>query len=88
MAAPLLPRFYASNLKAENAARVAKIVADAAGDDTANPEQPAFRGDALLVDRERLRGIPAIGPGVRGAIAGTNPLHRMLSDETRRERRQ
>lgn len=37
-------------------------------------------------DTKGLRGIPAIGRGVGGAIAGTDPLRKIMRDEARRER--
>ena len=37
----------------------------------------------LFLDNRKLRGIPAIGPGVDGAVAGTNPTDwiDMLEDD-------
>ena len=39
-------------------------------------------------DTKGLRGIPAIGRGVGGAIAGSDPLRKVLRDEEKRERRE
>jgi hypothetical protein len=35
-------------------------------------------------DLERLRGLPAIAPGVRGVTPGTDPLGALLAKERRR----
>jgi hypothetical protein len=35
-------------------------------------------------DLERLRGLPAIGPGVTGAIRGTRPDSALMAKERRR----
>ena len=34
-----------------------------------------------------LRGLPAIGRGVSGAVAGSDPLRALLAKESKRERR-
>lgn len=49
--------------------------------DIADPTQPMHRdGPATLGgDAARLRGIPAIGPGVTGAIPGTDPERALLN---------
>lgn len=39
----------------------------------ANPEPPQARGATAGGDERKLRGIPAIGRGVQGAIPGTTP---------------
>jgi hypothetical protein len=35
-------------------------------------------------DLERLRGLPAVAPGVRGVVKGTDPLGELLAKERRR----
>ena len=44
----------------------------------------ARRNDGIMVDPRELRGLPAIGPGVAGATAGSNPLRALLAKESRR----
>jgi hypothetical protein len=34
-------------------------------------------------DLERLRGLPAVAPGVRGVVKGTDPLGELLAKERR-----
>ena len=53
------------------------------GVSTARPEPKTPSGD----DRERLRGLPAIGPNVAGHIRDTQPERALLTKEARRERR-
>jgi hypothetical protein len=40
-----------------------------------------------VVDWQRLRGLPAIGRGVSGAVPGTNMVGALLAKEARAERR-
>ena len=48
-------------------------------------EKPS--GRTAAGDRDRLRGIPAVGVrGGRGAIPGTDPLRALLANERRRGR--
>lgn len=81
----MLPRFFERGLAVQNARCVAKS-SPAAADEVDEP--PRFRGDALLVDRQRLRGIPAISRGVAGAVAGTDPYRALAAKETRSDREQ
>jgi hypothetical protein len=45
------------------------------------------REDRTIGNEERLRGLPAVGRGVSGAIPGTNPEHELLRREGQRQRR-
>jgi hypothetical protein len=47
-------------------------------------EEPPANPRALPGDKQRLRGIPAVGHGVSGAIPGTHPVGALLSKEARR----
>jgi len=38
-------------------------------------------------DHARLRGLPAIGPGVSGVMHGSDPLRALLAKESRQRRR-
>lgn len=62
------PRAYRQQLAVEDAANVDRAVGDVS-------DQPAStrRYFADATDNLRLRGVPAIGPGVSGAIRGTRP---------------
>ena len=63
-------------LKVEQEKQVARIRRDT----DANPVYRAAgaTGATAAGDWERLRGLPAIGRGVRGAIRGSSPQHRNL----------
>lgn len=49
------------------------------------PDPKLYRGTAAG-DERRLRGLPAIARGTRGAIAGTDPLRALLAKERRNGR--
>ena len=75
-----LPRAFRRQLQALDSAKVARIVAEAG-----EPEEPASAAGATAAgDERRLRGVPAVGRGVAGAIPGTNPLGALLARERRR----
>ena len=63
-----LPRAYRRQLQAEDAANVERIVAEVGEQDVSGVAGVTSGGD-----ERRLRGIPAIGRGVPGAIRGTRP---------------
>ena len=67
VAQPLL-RSYRRQLQADDQADLDEILCDV-GNDTPASSAGATAGG----DRQRLRGIPAIGPGVAGAIRGSRP---------------
>lgn len=75
----VLPRYFDRNRRVEAVRRAPAAVAVAA-----EPAAPSFKGDALLVDQQRLRGIPAIGRGVSGAIASTDPFRGAVERARRR----
>ena len=57
--------------------------ASAAGVDTMSPRWKTPVGD----DFQRLRGLLAVAPGVRGCQPGTDPVQALLRKESYRERR-
>jgi hypothetical protein len=61
-------------LQAEDAEKVDRIVRDA----------EAFEGVTSGGSWQRLRGVPAIGRGVSGAVAGSNPLGALIAKERQR----
>lgn len=65
-----LPRFHRHTQAAHDAARLAAILLE-----TGEPAPPNLirTGTHLAVDAIRLRGIPAIGRGVSGAVPGSVP---------------
>jgi hypothetical protein len=74
-----LPRAYRRQLQAEDLQKVARIVAEI---DEAAIQSAA--GATSGGDEARLRGLPAIGRNVAGAIPGANPLRALLAKERRR----
>lgn len=62
----VMPRAYRRQLQAQDHAAVERAVAEAAP----IQHQP---GATAPGDTRKLRGIPAIGPNVTGAIPGTRP---------------
>lgn len=70
--------------RALEAARNAKLIAKLSREDGA----PVFERPRHAVDggdERTLRGIPAIGRGVGGAIAGTRPDSRVIADRSDRQ---
>ncbi len=67
------------------AADQARVIREAL--DESAPDTPMHRdGPATLGgDNARLRGIPAIGPGVTGAIPGTDPERSLMRRDARQE---
>ncbi|MEO5576454.1 MAG: hypothetical protein ABIR67_15130 [Gaiellaceae bacterium] len=82
--ARLLPRMRKLCDGAEHEAQViARIVAQAT-----NVDEPLVADPRVAAgDPARLRGLPAIGPNVSGAMAGTDPVRALLAKESRRRRR-
>ena len=69
--------------RAELEAEHARLIRDAlaAAEPTAGMRPRSSEGDT-----RRLRGLPAIAPGVRGCIPGTDPLAAVLAAEARASR--
>ncbi len=75
-----LPRAFRRQLMAEDAAKLELILAE-----LGEHEEPASAAGATAAgDARRLRGVPAVGRGVPGAIPGTNPVGAVLARESRR----
>jgi hypothetical protein len=72
-------RLAAAYRKASLDAEVARKVRDALA--AGEPLDPLANPRALPGDPLRLRGIPAVGHGVSGAIPGTHPLGALLAKE-------
>ncbi len=82
MSVPHLPRAYRRQQQALDTAKVTRILAE-----VGEPEEPAsVAGATAAGDGRKLRGIPAIGRGTSGAVAGSDPVAALLSKERRRER--
>jgi hypothetical protein len=73
-----------AELDARNAATLARIEQE-----TATSDEPVVttQGATLAGDPARLRGIPAVGRGCAGAMAGTDPVRALLAKERSRRRR-
>jgi len=69
-------------MEAEQAADLAKILCE-----TESAEPPTAAGTTSGGDEARLRGLPAIGRGVSGAIPGTSPVGAVMRKEKKRRRR-
>jgi hypothetical protein len=65
---PLLPRFNRTTERINDQQAIAKAILESTPSETTT-----FQRATLAGDTRRLRGIPAIGYGVDGAIPGTNP---------------
>lgn len=65
----LLPRFFASMQRIEDERKLGRILLE-----SSSAELPKTVARATLAgDTRRLRGIPCIARGVRGASPGTSP---------------
>jgi hypothetical protein len=67
-----------ASFQAEDAAKIDRIVAEAA-----EPEL-ASSGGATSRDPARLRGLPAVSRFSSGAVAGSDPVRAVLAKEFRR----
>lgn len=76
-----LPRFLAEVERYEDQCKLARILVEA------GPAPKAAAGVTSGGDERRLRGLPAIGRGVSGALEGSDPLKALLAKESRRRRR-
>lgn len=65
----ILPRFYAAMQRIEDERRLGRILLES----TTAEVPPTVARATLPGDTRRLRGIPCIARGVRGASPGTNP---------------
>lgn len=65
--APILPRFRRHEEAAEDHRRISKRLQE-----SGEPAEP-MRVLSRLGDERQLRGVPVIGRGVRGAVAGSVP---------------
>ena len=75
-----LPRFNRKVLLAEQAATLARILAEL-------EDSPASTGQTAPGDGRRMRGVPIVGRSTAGgAVAGTDPLRALLAKEARRGR--
>lgn len=83
---PILPRFYRRQLQAEDACKLERLLAEVGADEPTNGDRLPLRRSADGHDPARLRGLPAVGPCVSGAIPGTDPLRALLRAERRRSR--
>lgn len=83
---PLLPRYHRHAQRLEDARRVERAIlkADDGGEPPVTSSTRQKSGSTLAGDERRLRGLPAVGRGVEGAVAGTNPLGALLAKENRR----
>jgi hypothetical protein len=78
-----LPRFTDRELmEREQAAKLAEILLEVG--ESAPPEVSSH---AIGGDRDRLRGLPAVGPGISGTSPGTDPVRALLAKERRRRGR-
>jgi hypothetical protein len=73
-----MARFRALEVQTRNE----RIIAEQNHDADAGIPLPGASAD----DDELRRGLPMIGPGVAGAIPGTDPLRAVLAAERRRRR--
>ena len=61
----VMPRAYRQQLAAKDAEKIARIVGE-------NEDNKTY-ANTPAGDARKLRGIPAVGPSVTGAIPGTRP---------------
>jgi hypothetical protein len=79
----ILSRFQRQMEAMKDAERLTRILLEVgAGED----EPPKVTGQTPVGDWERLRGLPAVGRGVSGAMRGTDPLRALLAKESRNGR--
>ncbi len=80
-----LPRFDSAQAEAAWRNKLARILLEAGEDDSPKGAKPG--SDVGGGDPARLRGLPAIGRNVAGAIPGTDPLRALIAKENRNGRR-
>jgi hypothetical protein len=76
-----LPRSFAARQRLEDEAKIARIVGEA--EEAADAKRPSTVSHASAA---RLRGLPAVGRNVAGAISGTSPEQAALAKQGRRRR--
>ena len=86
MVPPLLPRFYRYQQERENERKLARVLL-ATGETAPELNGKPLTRSADGHDPERLRGLPAIGRNVSGAIRGSDPLGALIRKENRRRTR-
>jgi hypothetical protein len=69
----ILPRFYRTQEAADDHAKITRNLIESG---EMAPDTLTSAGATAAGDERRLRGIPAIGRGVAGAIPGSSP-HRL-----------
>lgn len=79
-----LPRFYRHQQEIEDERRLAKILLETGEAPDGNGSMP-LRRSADGHDPARLRGLPAIGRNVSGAINNSDPVRALLAKEARGE---
>jgi hypothetical protein len=78
----LLPRFFARQQERDDLRRIGRILEETG--ELPDDALPLLRRSADGHDPSRLRGLPAIGRNVTGAIQDTDPLGALLRKEARR----
>jgi hypothetical protein len=81
--ADLLPRFYRVQQEIEDARKLAKLLLETGEAPDGNGAKPRRRS-ADGHDPARLRGLPAIGRNVAGAMRDTDPVKALLAKEAGR----
>ena len=84
---PLLPRFYRLQQAREDARKLAKIILETGEVPDAMKNGKPLTRSADGHDPARLRGLPAIGRNVSGAIRGSDPLGALIRKENGRRTR-
>ena len=80
-----LPRFDSAQAEAAWRDKLARILLEAGEAEEPNGAKPG--SDVGGGDPARLRGLPAIGRNVAGAMSGTDPLRALIAKENRNGRR-
>jgi hypothetical protein len=78
-----LPRSFAARQRLEDERKVARIVAEAEKAAALDAKRPSGVSHASAA---RLRGLPAIGRNVAGAIPRTSPEQALMAKQGRRRR--
>lgn len=82
--APLLPRLCATLERLEDARKLGRILLEADAEPHPDANGRVYRRSANGHNRDRLRGLPAVGRGIGGTSPGTDPLAALLAKEARR----
>lgn len=81
----LLPRFHRMQQRKDDERRITQIILETGEVPPETNGKPLSRS-ADGHDPARLRGLPAIGRNVAGAIRDTDPVGALLRSESRRRR--